>query len=67
MHPTKETVEALPRIIDYMQKNNFKVTTVSENLGEIIAWHKNTKLTKKYSQIYKLGLRIFFICAILIK
>lgn len=37
MHPTKETVDALPKIIDYIQSNNFKLTTVSENLGNVVS------------------------------
>ena len=37
MHPTEATVEALPRIIDYFQSNNFNLTTVSENIGTISA------------------------------
>ena len=34
MHPTANTLEALPRIIDYFQTNNFNLTTVTETLGE---------------------------------
>lgn len=30
MHPTKNTLEALPKIIDYAQSKGFKLTTVSE-------------------------------------
>ena len=33
MHPTKATVEALPKIIEYFQNNNFNLTTVSNNIG----------------------------------
>ena len=33
MHPTEATVEALPRIIEFFQANNFNLTTVSENIG----------------------------------
>ena len=33
MHPTKATVEALPKIIEYFQNNNFDLTTVSNNIG----------------------------------
>ncbi len=33
MHPTEATVEALPRIIEYYQNNNFNLTTVSETIG----------------------------------
>lgn len=33
MHPTKNTVEALPKIIDYFQTNNFSLTTVSDTIG----------------------------------
>lgn len=35
MHPTEATKEALPKIIDYFQQNNFNLTTVSENIGLI--------------------------------
>ncbi len=33
MHPTEATVEALPKIIEFFQANNFNLTTVSENIG----------------------------------
>lgn len=33
MHPTKNTAEALSNIIEYAKKHNFKLVTVSENLG----------------------------------
>lgn len=33
MHPTEATVEALPKIIDYFQQNNFNLTTVSQTIG----------------------------------
>lgn len=33
MHPTENTVEALPNIISYAKKHNFDLVTVSENLG----------------------------------
>ena len=33
MHPTEATVEALPKIIEYFQANNFNLTTVSKNIG----------------------------------
>ncbi len=33
MHPTKETAEALPRIIDYFQQNGFNLVPVSTNIG----------------------------------
>ncbi|MDD2227111.1 MAG: polysaccharide deacetylase family protein [Clostridia bacterium] len=33
MHPTGATLKAFPRIIDYLKKNNFNVTTVSEALS----------------------------------
>lgn len=33
MHPTGATVEALPKIIEFFQANNFNLTTVSENIG----------------------------------
>ncbi len=33
MHPTKETAEALPRIIDYFQQNGFTLVPVSTNIG----------------------------------
>ena len=33
MHPTEATAQALPRIIDYFQSNNFTLTTVSDNIG----------------------------------
>ena len=33
MHPTKATVEALPKIIEYFQNNNFNITTVSNTIG----------------------------------
>ena len=33
MHPTKETLEALPNIINYLKNNNFTLTNVSENIG----------------------------------
>ena len=32
MHPTKNTLEALPDIIDFYQSSNFNVTTVSETI-----------------------------------
>ena len=32
MHPTKNTMEALPQIIDYCNKNSFNITTVSRCL-----------------------------------
>lgn len=35
MHPTEATAQALPRIIDYFQSNNFTLTTVSDNIGLI--------------------------------
>lgn len=35
MHPTKSTVEALPNIIDKLQKEGFLLTKVSENIGSI--------------------------------
>ncbi len=35
MHPTDATAQALPRIIDYFQSNNFTLTTVSDNIGLI--------------------------------
>lgn len=34
MHPTKETAEALPMILDYIKSNNFMLATVSENIKE---------------------------------
>lgn len=34
MHPTKESAEALPKIIEYIKNNNFKLTTVSDNISE---------------------------------
>jgi len=34
MHPTKETAEALPKILDYIKNNNFSLTTVSCNIKE---------------------------------
>ena len=37
MHPTEATVKALPKIIDYFQSHNFNLTTVSENIGDIIS------------------------------
>ncbi len=37
MHPTKATVEALPKIIDYFKSNNFNLTKVSDNIGSTIA------------------------------
>lgn len=33
MHPTKATVEALPKIIEYFQNSNFNITTVSNTIG----------------------------------
>ena len=33
MHPTEATVEALPKIIEFFQANNFNLTTVSKNIG----------------------------------
>ena len=33
MHPTKCSAEALPKILDYILKNNFKLTTVSDNIS----------------------------------
>jgi len=33
MHPTVNTVEALPQIIDVIQESNLKITTVSQNIG----------------------------------
>ena len=33
MHPTQNTLEALPKIIDYCNKNNLKITTVSKCLN----------------------------------
>ena len=35
MHPTEATAQALPRIVDYFQSNNFTLTTVSDNIGLI--------------------------------
>ena len=35
MHPTEATAQALPRIIDYFQSNNFTLSTVSDNIGLI--------------------------------
>ena len=35
MHPTEATAQALPRIIDFFQSNNFTLTTVSDNIGLI--------------------------------
>ena len=32
MHPTQCTVKALPRILQYCKDNNYKVTTISDNL-----------------------------------
>ena len=32
MHPTQNTLEALPSIIDFYQSNNFNLVTVSENI-----------------------------------
>ena len=37
MHPTKNTLEALPKIIDTLQSKNLQVTTVSDTLDGIIA------------------------------
>lgn len=34
MHPTKESSIALPRIIEYISRNNFKLTTISDNISE---------------------------------
>lgn len=34
MHPTKDTASALGKIIDYLQGQNFALTTVSDNLGD---------------------------------
>ena len=36
MHPTQSTVNALPRIIDYFQSKGFLLTTVSENIGDLL-------------------------------
>lgn len=33
MHPTKDTANALGKIIDHLQAQNFKLTTVSDNIG----------------------------------
>jgi len=33
MHPTKETAEALPQIIDYFQQNGFNLVPVSTNIS----------------------------------
>ncbi len=33
MHPTANTLEALPKIIEYYQSNNLNLTTVTETLG----------------------------------
>lgn len=35
MHPTANTLEALPRIIDTLQGQNFNLTTVTNTLGEV--------------------------------
>jgi len=35
MHPTKETAEALPKILDYIKNNGFEAVTVSQNIGQI--------------------------------
>lgn len=37
MHPTKETAEALPKIIDYFQSNGFELVPVSTNIGQVSA------------------------------
>ena len=34
MHPTKNTLEALPKIIDYVQAKGFNPTTVTKTLNE---------------------------------
>jgi len=34
MHPTKETAEALPKILDFIKNNNFELTTVSDNISD---------------------------------
>ena len=34
MHPTKETSEALPKILEFMKNNNFLSSTVSDNIKE---------------------------------
>lgn len=34
MHPTEATAKALPKIIKYFQENNYKLTTVSQNIGK---------------------------------
>ena len=36
MHPTKATLSALPKIIDYFQSKGFSLTTVSENIGDMV-------------------------------
>lgn len=37
MHPTKNTAEALPKIIDYYQSNGFELVPVSTNIGQVTA------------------------------
>ncbi|MBQ9790891.1 MAG: polysaccharide deacetylase family protein [Clostridia bacterium] len=36
MHPTKETAEALPKILEFIQKNGFVLATVTDNIGQNI-------------------------------
>ena len=36
MHPTKNTAEALPKIIEWFKDNGFNLTTVSQNIGGTI-------------------------------
>ena len=33
MHPTQETLSALPKIIEFYKNNNFNLTTVSNNIN----------------------------------
>lgn len=37
MHPTKNTAEALPKIIDWYQSNGFELVPVTTNIGLVIA------------------------------
>lgn len=37
MHPTKSSLEALPRIINTLQNRGLKLTTVSENIGSVVS------------------------------